>query len=327
MTNQAAFRLRAGQFALLIALTIPTSALAENWQVQVGAETGGKAYQALAFLPNELWIHAGDSITWTFPTSELHSVTFLTPGQIRPSRLVGCPGTNSTPDFSVVDGTACVNSGILMNGATYTVVFPEAGNFKVVCLAHNDQTGTIHVLDPSALLPHDQAFYDREASRQRAQLISDARDAAQVTPDHHTVVAGAGKIHGTSGGTETASVMRFMDETRVIHVGETVEWITSEAVTNHTITFGPEPDALHQIPPSSNVTVDADGARHAYISSPSDAVHSGVITQAPQDRTGLAQAPLGVTRFRVTFTHAGIYRYKCVLHDDLGMSGKVIVLP
>ena len=327
MTNHAASQLRARQFALLVALTIPISALADNWQVQVGAQTGDKAYQALAFLPNELWIHAGDSLTWTFPTSELHSVTFLTAGQIRPSRLVGCTGTNSTPDFSVVDGSSCVNSGILTDGATYTVVFPETGNFKAVCLAHNDQTGTVHVLDPSALLPHDQAFYDQQANKQRARLISDARNAAQVTTDHDTVIAGAGKIHGTSGGTETASVMRFMDETKVIHVGETVEWTTSEAVTNHTITFGPEPDALHQIPPSSNVTVDPDGARHAYINSPSDAVHSGFITQAPQDRTGLAQAPLGVTRFRVTFTQPGIYPYICVLHDGLGMHGKVIVLP
>src|ERR1700761_6290948 len=318
MTNQAAFQLRVGQFALLIALTIPISALADNWQVQVGAQTHDKANQALAFLPNELWIHAGDSITWTFPTSELHSVTFLTPGQIRPSRLVGCPGTNSTPDFSVVDGTACVNSGILMDGATYTVVFPETGNFKAVCLAHNDQTGTIHVLDPSALLPHDQAFYNQEANRQRARLISDARNAAEVRTYYNTVIAGAG--------TQTVSVMRFMDETKVIHVGETVEWTTSEAVTNHTITFGPEPDPANQIPPSSNVTVDADGARHAYISSTSDVVHSGFITQAPQDRIGLAQAPLGVTRFRVTFTHAGIYPYICVLHDELGMVGKVIVL-
>jgi plastocyanin len=331
MTNLAAFQLRPislpRQLALLIALTLPISALAENWQVQVGAQTGDKAHQALAFLPNELWIRAGDTITWTFPTSELHSVTFLTQGQIRPSRLVGCPGTNSTPNFSVVDGTACVNSGILMDGATYTVVFQAIGNFKAVCLAHNDQTGTIHVLAPSAPLPHDQAFYNQEANRQRAGLISDARNAAEVRTDYHTVIAGAGKIHGTSGGTQTASVMRFMDETKVIHVGETVEWTTSEAVTNHTITFGPEPDPANQIPPSSNVTVDADGARHAYISSTSDVVHSGFITQAPQDRIGLAQAPLGVTRFRVTFTQAGTYPYICVLHDNLGMVGKVIVLP
>ena len=32
-------------------------------------------------------------------------------------------------------------------------------------------------------------------------------------------------------------------------------------------------------------------------------------------------------RFRVTFTHPGVYSYRCVFHDDLGMLGQVIVLP
>jgi hypothetical protein len=79
------------------------------------------------------------------------------------------------------------------------------------------------------------------------------------------------------------------------------------------------------------VQTDPDGARHAYISSPSDVVHSGFISELPQDRIGLAQAPLGPpnppTRFRVTFTAPGVYQYKCVLHDNLGMVGEVVVLP
>jgi hypothetical protein len=33
------------------------------------------------------------------------------------------------------------------------------------------------------------------------------------------------------------------------------------------------------------------------------------------------------SRFRVTFAQAGIYNYKCSLRDNLGMVGKVIVLP
>jgi plastocyanin len=276
-------------------------------------------------LPNEIWIHPGDSIEWTFPADEVHTVTFLQPGQARPSRLVGCPG--STPDFSMYDGTACVNSGILTSGATYTVDFPVSGNFKLVCLAHPNMTATVHVLPASDFLPHNQEFYDRQAGRQRARLLSDAQASAHVHSTHNGVVAGAGKIAGTGGGTETASVMRFMDATKVIHIGETVEWTTAEAVTSHTITFGPEPDPLNQIPPSANVTTDADGARHAFMSSPSDTVHSGFITQSPQDRTGLAQSPLSATRFRVTFTQPGTYQYKCVLHDNLGMIGEIIVLP
>lgn len=313
------------RFALLVGLLVPLTAQADTWQLQVGTQTGDKAHQALAFLPNEIWIHEGDSITWTFVTDEVHTVTFLIPGQLRPSRFVGCPG--ATPDFSIYDGTACVNSGILQDGATYSVVFPLAGNYKLVCLAHPDMTATVHVLVASTPLPHDQKFYDQQAATQSTSLLADANASAHVQSSGNGVIAGAGKINGTAGGTQTASVMRFMSSTKVIHVGDTVEWTTSEAVTSHTITFGPEPDPTNLIPPSANVTVDADGARHAIISSTSDAVHSGFITEAPQDRTGLAQAPLGVTRFRVTFTAPGVYHYVCALHDNLGMVGEIIVLP
>lgn len=323
--------------ALLIALLLPFAAFADTWQIQVGAQNGDRAHQALAFLPNEIWIHANDSITWSFPSNEVHTVTFLALGQVRPNRFTGCPGglppDGRIPDSSVFDNDECVNSGILTNadGKTYTVIFPLTGNFKLVCLAHPNMTATVHVLDSQTPLPHDQAFYDQQADRQRADLLSDADASAHVHRDgNNTVVAGAGKIIGTGGGTETASVMRFMDAVKLIHVGETVEWTTAEAVTSHTITFGPEPDNQHQIPPSSNVTMDADGARHAYLNSPSDAVHSGFITELPQDRIGLAQAPFNLnsaTRFRATFTQPGIYQYKCVLHDELGMVGVIVVLP
>ncbi len=79
--------------------------------------------------------------------------------------------------------------------------------------------------------------------------------------------------------------------------------------------------------PSDNVTVDADGARHATIKASSDRVHSGLIGAAPQERVGLPQTPVAVTRFRVTFTTAGTYPYICALHDTLGMKGEIIVLP
>jgi plastocyanin len=318
---------------LCASIILPQAVHGQSWQLQVGAQSGDKAHQALAFLPNEVWIHAGDSIIWTFPTNEVHTVTFLKPLQVRPNRFTGCsagaPPDGRTNNFSLYDGTACVNSGILTNedGPTYTVVFPVAGNFKLVCLAHPNMTATIHVLEPSTPLPHDQAFYDKQADRERAELLSDRMASAHDHSGANDITAGVGHILGNAGGTQTASVMRFMDATKVIHVGETVEWTSAEAVTNHTITFGPEPDQLNQIPPSANVTLDADGARHAIISSPSDTVHSGFITEAPQDRINLPQGPLGVTRFRVTFTQPGVYQYKCVLHDELGMAGQIVVLP
>jgi plastocyanin len=336
LASQLHLTLRRG--ALLIALLLPVSALADTWQLQVGAQNGNMAHQALAFLPNEIWIHASDTITWTFPATEVHTVTFLTLGQLRPPRLAGCPGLpgGASPDFSVFDGSACVNSGLVSNASTlpspptYSVVFPVTGNFKLVCLAHPNMTATIHVLALSTPLPHDQDFYEDQAERQRDELLSDT-DASAHRHHHgsNEITSGVGHITGNGGGTQTVSVMRFMDATKVIHVGETVEWTNAEAVTSHTITFGPEPDPSIQTAPSANVTTDADGARHAFMSLPSDVVHSGFITELPQDRTGLAQAPLtaSATRFRVTFTGPGVYSYKCVLHDELGMVGEIIVLP
>jgi len=41
----------------------------------------------------------------------------------------------------------------------------------------------------------------------------------------------------------------------------------------------------------------------------------------------LPSPPLGVTRFRVTFPNPGEFPYICMIHGNLGMKGKVIVIP
>jgi len=56
----------------------------ENWHAKVGAQTPDMGRQALAFVPNEIWIHAHDSITWTFNSDEIHTISFLVVGQIFP---------------------------------------------------------------------------------------------------------------------------------------------------------------------------------------------------------------------------------------------------
>ena len=45
------------------------------------------------------------------------------------------------------------------------------------------------------------------------------------------------------------------------------------------------------------------------------------------NQPGVPAASPAVTKFRVTFLHPGTYSYICALHDNLGMVGKVIVLP
>src|SRR6516165_11188214 len=57
----------------------------QTWHATVGAQSNDKGRQALAFLPNEIWIHAGDFIKWTFDVDEVHTVTFIPDKDLRPS--------------------------------------------------------------------------------------------------------------------------------------------------------------------------------------------------------------------------------------------------
>jgi len=321
---------------ILFALLSLTPALGAQWHASVGAQSKDKGRQALAFLPNEIWIHAGDSITWTFEVDEIHTVTFLTNGQTRLPFPVGCPGFSASG--ATFDGSTCVTTPPSVTGQTFGVLFPTSGNYKLVCLVHEDMTATVHVMDTSVALPHDQQFYDRQAAEQARDLLSapdrDGHDSEQAhdmgSGRHHdgtanAVAVGIGKVVANAGGHQTVSLMRFVEPETVIHAGGTVEWTNHDSITPHTITFGTEP--ADPMPPSSNVTVDADGALHATITSNSDSVHSGFIMSAPQERLFLPQAPLGTTRFRITFATPGVYSYICALHDNLGMKGRIIVLP
>jgi plastocyanin len=323
------------RWILLLAVLIVPQVLwgGQQWHATVGAQTNDKGRQALAFFPNEIWIHEGDSITWQSDADDIHTVTFLKSDQVRPQFQDGCPGFSSDP--ATFDGSTCVTTPPLLKGQRFTVVFPTADNFKLVCLVHENMTGVVHVLKATQELPHNQDFYDRQAADQRRDLLSDRDGRLVAAGQHHgecaahdslkarVVTAGIGEISATAGGSQTLSVVRFIDDKIEIRAGDTVEWTNLDPVTPHTVTFGTEPMDLFD--PSTNVTTDADGARHALIASPRDSVHSGFIMAALQDQSGKPQTPLGVTRFRVDFPNPGVFRYICALHDNLGMTGTVIV--
>jgi plastocyanin len=321
--------------AMLLVGTGITTARAATWNALVGAQSSDEGKQAMAFLPNELWIRAGDSVRWSFNANEIHTVSFLVPGQKRPplfdlsGAFIGCPG--ATPDGSSFDGSSCVTSTPDQVGQTYTVHFPSPGNFKLVCLVHARMTGTVHVLNASGTLPYRQPFYDREAMNQQSDLLSDASslqgeaNSQAQRSSAHGVTAGISAISGNGGGSQMAAVWRFFGETTVVHVGDTVEWTNLAPTAVHTVTFGTEPQNL--APPSGGVTLDADGARHAIISSPTQSVNSGFLIAPNQETVGLPQSPLDTIRFRATFTAPGTYNYICGIHDVVGMIGRVIVLP
>ena len=83
---------------------------------------------------------------------------------------------------------------------TRTVTFPTANNFKLVCLIHRNMTATVHVPGLSEPLPHDQAFYDKQAQQERERLLSAIDLGSHEEQAGNHVHAGAGVISATPGG-------------------------------------------------------------------------------------------------------------------------------
>jgi plastocyanin len=318
----------------------------QTWYATVGAQSGDKGRQALAFFPNEIWIHADDSIKWTFDADEVHTVTFIPDSEPRPFFQTVAGSSAATFDGSTTvsspGGFADLGNQVrpaFVKGATFIVKFPTPGNYKQVCLFHQNMTGVVHVLEANATLPHDQGFYDRQAADQRRDLLSD-RDgrsvaacggcAAHDSLKVRVVTAGIGEISATAGGTRTLSVMRFLADQIHIRAGDTVEWTNQDPVDAHTVTFGTAPTGLAIFAPSNVLpNPDPDGALHAVITPSAPNASSGILAAAAQDpSSGMGnQTPLGLTRFRATFPIPGAFSYRCLLHDDLGMKGMVIVFP
>ena len=347
-------------------------ALHAQWLANVGAENADEARQGNAFLPNEIWIYAGDSIQWTWqPKNEPHTVSFLFSGQTRPTPpppigppagppigppfyfgnpgpgpFTECPSPNPYNGGSATyDGSACVSSAALNGGAapsTFTVTFPNPGNYKFVCLIHTNMIGTVHVLstDPkssfyAASLRYTQADYDKQARDQMQDILRDTDNPKEEVRDFarsENEVLMTGEIVGTGGGRQTLAIVRFFPETIYIHTGDTVEFTNVDPTEPHTVTSGTS-DTLFNDMARINVSPEADGSLGAKVNSaadfgnatPASGVNSGFLQAAPEDAAGRGQAAPGTTRFRVTFNIPGTFPYHCALHDVDGMNGKVVV--
>ena len=205
------------------------------------------------------------------------------------------------------------------------------GDFKLVCLFHNNMTGVVHVLAAGVPLPYNQAFYDKQAADQQQNFLSDLDGQVVATGScctaPNTVIVGVGEISATPGGTSTLSVLRFIKGNITVRVGDTVEWNARDPITPHSITFGPDPSPNPTVPVPSPLPLDADGVPHVKIPAAdgTNNVSSGLLMATLQDQLLKMQTPLGYTRFRVTFNSPGVFSYHCVLHDTLGMVGTVTV--
>jgi plastocyanin len=292
-----------------------SSAAGNRYTAYVG--NGARGIAVSQFMPSALVINEDDSINWTNPYAEPHTVSFNA-GKPAPTDTMAPLGDKS-PKF---DGTQQFSSGFLRRGDSIEVTFTKAGVYQLLCLIHAGQIVDVTVISPGMYVP-SQSQIDAQAKQQfeAALVIGDRLYSSIQPPERYSVVARRSPFsEGPSEHTTwtlpdapsqnvkdgSVTINAFVPQRLSVGVGDTVTWLDTIAVP-HTITF------LAGGPPRSPTAVVRPGGG---LYDGTSYVNSGQLGNAP-GRSG--------TSFSLTFTQAGTYPYICILHVDQGMAGVIEV--
>jgi plastocyanin len=284
----------------------------QTWAVSAGSSSSHEALQALAFYPSSITVDAGDSVTWTSPTAEVHSITFPIAGQT-PVPATD-PSASAAAGGSTYNGTALVSSGFIAGGAHYTLTFPTAGTYTYYSIPQGFVTGTVIVQNAGAAYPSSQSASNGAAqSASTADLTAAQQSVASVpfASGSHQIAAG---ISPSGSAPAHSAVMRFMDGPTMVDnlnvtipVGTTLTFKNLSNNVPHTVTF---PAAGQTPPPGPPFQAAVGGSTYDGTA----LVNSGVIPPGGQ--------------YQLTFTATGTFTYYCLFHDDdEGMIGTVTVTP
>ena len=192
------------------------------------------------FFRRKATIHVGDSVRWVFSKRVVHTVTFLAPGQTRPTLeqpdpanpytgfsdstgapfwFNGQPSLLIPPDHAfpqggaTMDATAYPNSGLSAPAfSPYELMFTKKGNYKYICLVHPGMAGSVKVLPKSATIP--------SARRIAAPASPSSRGGQGVRAPRELQAEGQHVVAGHDSG--NVAWFRFFPATRTIKAGESV---------------------------------------------------------------------------------------------------------
>jgi plastocyanin len=344
-------------FALLTALMVPSGAFARGLQadppsqtytVLVGYENIHKAFDVMGFFPNAVTIHVGDTVHWKINSTELHTVTFLAGGQIPellvPSALVqGADPTVSPllinpeasnpaiPSGGLYDGTTYANSGIMGRESwetqTFDLTFTKAGTYDYLCVVHGVMmSGKVVVEGTDVNVPspaQEMAMGQRQIAKQLARVPAVQKKAnAQIVPDvknqdgstTHTILLGYsdGQI----------DLMQFFPSKVNVRQGDTVVWeMSPKNEAPHTVTFlngAASPDLATVVPPFIYIN---QATLFPYQPGPE-------LTRTGVYNSGVAQPiPGQFYSLKIGAMTPGLQPFVCLLHDESGMKGALMVTP
>jgi plastocyanin len=281
--------------------------------VSAYAGAGRDGFAVNLFLPDEIYVEAGDTVEWVNPYIEPHTITYLR-------------GTDSFPEFeapanveaaAAFDGSESLTSGFIVKDGHFPVTFSKLGKYTFLCLIHGGMIVDVYVLPPGATVPPQGANDPVNIAKTESAIAqAEAAVAALQVPGATSNADGSkswtvltGPALPLDGG--NVDVMKFYAPNLNVAVGDTVTW-EDTTFTPHTVTFIPQDNLPEAIDP---FTPDIPGMEY----DGSEYVNSGLIGDLPPFLGGPN------TSFSLTFTRAGAYEYVCLLHADQGMVGTIVV--
>lgn len=319
----------------------------QTYTVLVGAENAKRGIDVMAYFPDSLRIHVGDTVHWAQNSHEIHTVSFLAGGSA-PALLVPAPQPNAlnsplmvnpavgfpaSPAGGLYDGSTYANSGVMSldpgSPTSFDLTFTKAGTYAYLCLVHGVMmSGTVTVVDASVQIPSPRhvALYARRQVHQAMSKAPAAFKAARslVPPPMHNA-DGTTTYHVLVGyESGQLDLMRFFPSRLVVHPGDTVVWMLN--FPPHTITFL---NGAADIP--FIVPVPQPSGPPLLLFNPM--VLNPLNPGQPLTRQGVFSSGVlgfGPPPWNYTLkigNAKGAMPYRCLLHDTSGMVGSLIVVP
>ena len=335
----------------VLALTVPASsprvASAQqpdsNLTVLAGFEdTAADGLEVQAFLPQDIIVREGDTITWNFTSLEPHTVTFLSGGE-PPQEVISLPSGGLAYNPEAVyptggpeyDGSGLVNSGVVIfdnqagQGLTYSLTLTQAGTYQYVCLIHPAMTGTVTVLSSEAINPFGQDFWDIVAESERVSFTNAVQAQKPGPTEVKTNPVGAREFTLITGiSAENSDLMHFHEPEITISTGDTVTWSWSSSSAGHTVSFVPDGQPV----PEFLVPEPREQGQPLLIFNPEVVspaggdIFTGVGFLSSGIRFNPSLVPPGsLGNYSLTFTQPGTYDYVCLIHGPQGMQGTLTV--
>jgi plastocyanin len=302
----------------LIANDGTSARAAQKVNVQAGGGDAGIAVNV--FSPSTLAVSVGDTVTWTNPFTEPHSVAFVAGN----GQIADFEAAQNASAAKAFDGTQTFSSGLFAgggmfaaNGDSFSVTFKQSGQYKFFCTIHPGMEVNVTVVDGGYTPPVDasriqkrvQTGIDLGLAAANAIKAPDPRPVANGTKDWTIPTPPSIPYEGS-----VVDVLRFTPAEISIGAGDTVTW-QNDSFTPHTVTFIPA------APPADFSPFVAEGVTSTY--EPGQFLTSGLIAN-PALGDGLG-VPIVGTSFSLTFDKPGTYTYICALHADSGMVGVIHV--